>query len=60
MGSLAKHWLDEGIEKGEQKGRVATAKAMLLDGMAVDKVAKLTQLSIEQIAALAAAIKQDK
>jgi hypothetical protein len=25
MGSLAKHWLDEGIEEGERKGRAALA-----------------------------------
>jgi predicted transposase/invertase (TIGR01784 family) len=64
MGSLAKHWLDEGIEKGiekgEQKGRVETAKEMLRDGMAIEKIAKFTKLPVEQIAALAAEIKQTK
>ena len=50
----------EGIAEGRAEGRaegdleraIKTAKEMLADGMPVDKIAKYTELSIEEIEAL--------
>ena len=50
----------EGKQIGKIEGKEEVARDMLLDGMAVDKVAKLTKLSIEQIEVLAAESKQSK
>ena len=40
-------------EKGEQERSLEIAKAMLADGMEISKVAKLTNLSVKEVAALA-------
>ena len=40
-------------EKGKQEGKIEIAKAMLADGMEVSKVAKLTNLSVKEVTALA-------
>ena len=42
----------EAIEEGRAEGRAEVARVMLADGMPVDKIAKYTELSIEEIAAL--------
>ena len=42
----------EAIEEGRAEGRAEVAREMLADGMPVDKIAKYTELSIEEIAAL--------
>jgi len=39
-------------EKGKIEGKIEIAKEMLLDGMKIEKIAKLTGLEIEQIKAL--------
>ena len=40
-------------EKGKQERSLEIAKAMLADGMEISKVAKLTNLSVKEVAALA-------
>ena len=42
----------EAIEEGLTEGRAEVARGMLADGMPVDKIAKYTNLSIEEIEAL--------
>ena len=42
----------EAIEEGRAEGRAEVAREMLADGMPVDKIARYTELSIEEIAAL--------
>ena len=42
----------EAIEEGLAEGRAEVARGMLADGMPVDKIAKYTNLSIEEIEAL--------
>ena len=42
----------EAIEEGRAEGRAEIAREMLADGMPVDKIAKYTELSIEEIEAL--------
>ena len=42
----------EGIEIGEAKKAIGIAKSMLLDGDSVEKVARITGLSIEEITKL--------
>lgn len=42
----------EAIEEGRAEVRAEVAREMLADGMPVDKIAKYTELSIEEIAAL--------
>jgi predicted transposase/invertase (TIGR01784 family) len=53
-----------GLEKGKAEGKeekaIETAKEMLRDGMVIEKIAKFTKLPVEQIAVLAAEIRQDK
>ena len=44
--------IDEGRAEGRTEGRAEVAREMLADGMPVDKIAKYTELSIEEIAAL--------
>ena len=40
---------EEGREEGENKKAVKIAKAMLLDGDTIEKISKITGLSLEQI-----------
>ena len=40
-------------EKGKQESKIEIAKAMLADGMEIAKVAKLTNLSVKEVTALA-------
>ena len=42
----------EAIEEGRAEVRAEVAREMLADGIPVDKIAKYTELSIEEIAAL--------
>jgi predicted transposase/invertase (TIGR01784 family) len=42
----------EGRAEGRAEVRAEVAREMLADGMPVDKIAKYTELSIEEIAAL--------
>ena len=44
--------LAQGLEKGDRDRAIKTAREMLADGMPVDKIAKYTDLSIEEIEAL--------
>ena len=44
--------LAEGLAEGRAEGRAEVAKEMLADGMSLDKIAKYTGLSQEEIAAL--------
>lgn len=44
--------LEKGLERGRAEGRAEVAREMLADGMPVDKIAKYTELSIEEIEAL--------
>ena len=43
----------EGLREGKQKGKREIAKKMLADGMDIDKIVMLTELTKEEIAALA-------
>lgn len=45
--------LKAGKEAGKQERTLEIAKAMLADGMEVSKVAKLTNLSVKEVTALA-------
>ena len=45
--------LKAGKEAGKQEHTLEIAKAMLADGMEVSKVAKLTNLSVKEVTALA-------
>jgi len=38
-----------GIEKGKNKKAIEIAKAMLLDGDAIEKISKITGLSVKEI-----------
>jgi predicted transposase/invertase (TIGR01784 family) len=40
---------NKGIEKGAEKTKIAIAKEMLADGMSIEKISKVTGLSIEQL-----------
>jgi predicted transposase YdaD len=57
MGSLAKHWLDEGIEKGIEKGKeekaIEIAREMLHAGIDIVQTAKFSKLKLEQVKMLA-------
>ena len=44
--------IEEGLAEGRAEGRAEVARGMLADGMPVDKIAKYTNLSIEEIEAL--------
>ncbi len=41
--------VEKGIEKGENKKAVEIAKAMLLDGDAIEKISKITSLTVKEI-----------
>lgn len=41
------------IQEGERKKALEVAKSLLKDGMAVEKIAKITKLTVEEVAALA-------
>ena len=43
----------EGLKEGKQERTLEIAKAMLADGMEISKVAKLTNLSVKEVTALA-------
>ena len=43
----------EGLRVGKQERTLEIAKAMLADGMEIAKVAKLTNLSVKEVTALA-------
>ena len=43
----------EGLKEGAQNSKIEIAKAMLADGMEIAKVAKLTNLSVKEVSALA-------
>ena len=43
----------EGLKEGAQNSIIEIAKAMLADGMEIAKVAKLTNLSVKEVTALA-------
>ena len=44
----------EGVDKGAHENQIETAKRMLLEDFGVEKIAKLTGLSIEEIKKLKA------
>ena len=44
--------LAQGLEQGDRDRAIKTAREMLADGMPVDKIAKYTDLSVEEIEAL--------
>jgi predicted transposase/invertase (TIGR01784 family) len=44
--------LEQGLEQGDRDRAIKTAREMLADGMPVDKIAKYTDLSVEEIEAL--------
>ena len=44
--------IEEGLAEGRAEGRAEVARGMLADGIPVDKIAKYTNLSIEEIEAL--------
>ena len=46
--------IEEGLAEGRAEGRAEVARGMLADGMPVDKIAKYTNLSIEEIETLKA------
>jgi hypothetical protein len=52
MTSFERFAMEEGIEKGIEKGIAGVARNMKLDGMSLDKISKLTDLSIEEIECL--------
>ena len=44
--------LEQGLEQGDRDRAIKIAREMLADGMPVDKIAKYTDLSVEEIEAL--------
>ncbi|NME72941.1 hypothetical protein [Flammeovirga aprica] len=40
---------EEGIEIGEKRKAIETAKTMLLDGLSIDKVVQYSGLSLEEV-----------
>ena len=54
---MEKRFFQQGEKSGEQKGErkkaLEIAKTLLKDGMAVEKIAKITNLPVEEVAALA-------
>lgn len=53
MVSLARHWEEEGIQKGKEKGiqigKAKLIKIMIENGNSIEAVAKITRLSITRI-----------
>ncbi|MGM9735152.1 MAG: hypothetical protein ACI3ZL_01945, partial [Candidatus Cryptobacteroides sp.] len=41
--------LEEGMQKGKEEEKVATARRMLENGMTIELVAKISELSIDRI-----------
>ena len=50
---MEKRFFQQGEKCGEQKKALEVAKSLLKDGMAVEKIAKITNLPVEEVAALA-------
>ena len=50
---IAKREREKGKQEGAQNSKIEIAKAMLADGMEIAKVAKLTNLSVKEVTALA-------
>ena len=50
---MEKRFFQQGEKSGEQKKALEVAESLLKDGMAVEKIAKITKLSVEEVAALA-------
>ena len=54
---MQKRYYQQGEKSGEQKGErkkaLEIAKSLLKDGMDVEKIAKITNLPVEEVAALA-------
>ena len=58
---MQKRYYQQGEKSGEQKGKkigerhkaLEIAKSLLKDGMAVEKIARITNLPVEEVAALA-------
>jgi len=44
--------LEDGMEKGREEERIEIAKSMLMNGLSVDLIAKITALPVEQIKSL--------
>ncbi|AVP87953.1 Putative transposase [Candidatus Phycorickettsia trachydisci] len=62
MGTLAQKWFEEGIQKGEQKGRQEASKKfvcnMLKAGMDFDQISRITGLSVAEVKELGKADKK--
>ena len=43
---------EDGMEKGREEERIEIAKSMLMNGLSVDLIAKITALPVEQIKSL--------
>ena len=50
---MEKRFFQQGEKSGEQKKALEVAKSLLKDGMAVEKIAEITKLPVEEVAALA-------
>jgi predicted transposase/invertase (TIGR01784 family) len=46
---LMKEWSEEAMQKGILVGKIETAKEMLKEGDSIDKVVRITKLSIEKV-----------
>ena len=42
-------WREDGIQEGEQRGTYKVASNLLRQGMAVERVSQVTELTVEQI-----------
>ena len=49
---MEKRFFQQGEKSGEQKKALEIAKTLLKDGMAVEKIARITNLPVEEVAAL--------
>jgi predicted transposase/invertase (TIGR01784 family) len=49
---MEKRFFQQGEKSGEQKKALEIAKSLLKDGMSVEKIARITNLPVEEVAAL--------
>ena len=50
---MQKRYYQQGEKSGEMKNSLEIAKTLLKDGMPIEKIARITNLPVEEVAALA-------
>jgi predicted transposase/invertase (TIGR01784 family) len=49
MATIAEKWIDQGIEKGIEKGKWDVVKNLLCEGLSIDFIAKITGFPTEKV-----------